>query len=642
MKADFSGYASKAGLKCTDGRTISPDAFKHQDQERVPLVWQHGHTDPENVLGHAILEYRPDGTYTYGFFNNTPKARHAAELLEHGDINRLSIWANKLIERGSLVLHGAIREVSLVLAGANPGAVIESVTIRHSDGEEMDLDDEAIIYTDLPLEHADPPAAGDSEETLQDVYDSMNEKQKNVLHYMLGAALEEAGANSTQHSDEDENNLEHNNKEGNEMTGKRNVFENKEKVVTGHTLSHSDMKGILEQAIELKSLKAAVEEYALAHGIDDIDILFPDAKTITNTPEFVARRMEWVSAVMSGVKKSPFSRVKSLFADLTLDSARAKGYVKGALKKEEFFRISRRVTTPQTVYKKQKLDRDDVIDITDFDVVAWMRGEMRVMLEEEVARAILFGDGREIDDEDKIKEEHIRPIATDDDFYSVKVYVNLDDASSNWNEFVDAAILNRRHYRGTGTPTFFTTEETLARILIMRDEFGHRIYKNAAELAVELRVDRIVTVEAMEGETDIIGIMVNLEDYNVGADRGGAVSMFDDFDIDYNQLKYLMETRFSGALIRPRSALVFIRTAGSSVLVTPAAPTFDPDTLEITVVDTAHVVYRDEDGNVINAAGSPYDINPLTHRYTVRAEPASGYHFANTADDEWVFEDPDR
>ena len=423
MEPDFSGYATKAGLKCSDGRTIMPDAFKHQDAVKVPLVWQHGHSDPENVLGHTILENRDDGVYTYGFFNDSVKAKHAHSLLEHGDISMLSIWANDLIERSGRVLHGAIREVSLVLSGANPGAVIENVTIRHSDGDEIELENEAIIFTGLELEHGDlvhaddPPvtdSSTDGEETIQDIYDSMNEKQKDVLHYMIGEALA-GGGDSAEHD-----NLNDDDQEGNTMT--RNVFEQDGTKDTGPVISHAEIQGIVADATKIGSLKEAVENYALAHGINQIDTLFPEAKALTSAPEFYTRRQEWVNSVLNGARKSPFSRVKTHWADLTYDDARAKGYITGDVKTEEFYGTARRETNPQTIYKKQKLDRDDILDITDFDVVAWMKGEMRLMLDEELARAILIGDGRTAPDPDEILKDRIRPIATDDPLFAIQVH----------------------------------------------------------------------------------------------------------------------------------------------------------------------------------------------------------------------------
>lgn len=643
MEADFRGYATKAGLKCTDGRTIMPDAFKHQDQLRVPLVWQHGHKDPENVLGHAILENRDDGVYAYGFFNKSVKANAAYESLIHGDINMMSIWANDLVQKSGRVLHGAIREVSLVLSGANPGAIIEHVTLRHSDGEMEDLDDEAIIYTGLELEirHSadddddydddeddEMQHADDGEKTVKDVYDSMTEEQQQVLHFMIGEAIE------SQAKEVKQSNLNDDNQEGNEM--KHNVFESRDKGPSTLTLSHDDISGIVADATKNGSLKDAVENYALSHGIEDIDILFPDAVAVDNTPEFLARRTEWVSAVLGGVKKSPFSRIKTRSADITAAEARAKGYITGNLKKEEFFKVSKRVTTPTTIYKKQKLDRDDMIDITDFDVVVWLKGEMRVMLDEELARAILVGDGREALDEDKIDEERIRPIANDHELYTTTVYVNIDDASSSMNEAFDAITMNRSKMRGTGLPTMYTTETYIARTLTQRDTLGRKIYTSLDQLATELRVQSIVPVEVLEEYSDIVAILVNPVDYTVGATAGGQVSMFDDFDIDYNQYKYLIETRCCGALTKLKAAMVVRKVVSTAVLVTPAEPTFDGDAF--TIVNTTGVVYRRTDTDaVVNAAGSPYAVaDGVT--VTITAEPASAsYYFATSDDDEWSF-----
>ena len=558
MEADFSGYATKAGLKCSDGRTIMPGAFKHQDQTRVPLVWQHGHTDPENVLGHANLENRDDGVYAYGFFNSSGKALHARGLIEHGDINMLSIWANELVERSGRVLHGAIREVSLVLAGANPGAMIENVTIRHSDGDEVQLDDEVIIYTGLELDfdlvHADDNVSDgstDGEETIQDIYDSMNEKQQQVLHYMIGQALEDAGAGDAEHSNLDGNGTD---QEGSQMT--RNVFEKGETGDTSPTLSHADVKGIVADATKTGSLKAAVENYALSHGINQIDTLFPEAKALTTAPEFYTRRQEWVNSVLSGARKSPFSRVKTHWADLTYDDARAKGYITGEEKQEEFYGTARRETGPQTIYKKQKLDRDDILDITDFDVVAWMKGEMRLMLDEELARAILLGDGRTVPDPDKILEDRIRPIAKDDPLFAIQVLVDF--AAGDISDFVDAVIQWRAQYRGTGTPTLYTSEALVAKVMMLKDTLGRRIYTSLEQFAAEIRVDKVVPVDVFDpaaGQPQ--AIIVNMNDYVIGADQGGQVSLFDDFDIDYNQFKYLIEIRVSGALVKLKSALVF-------------------------------------------------------------------------------------
>lgn len=688
MEADFSGYATKAGLKCSDGRTIMPDAFKHQDKVRVPLVWQHGHSDPENVLGHAILENRSDGVYCYGFFNKTTKADHARQLVEHGDINQMSIWANQLIERSKAVLHGVIREVSLVLSGANPGALIENVTIRHADDEETTLEDEAIIYTGLSLVHGDgEPDNGDEEtqeeeteeenapneetvkavydslddqqkevvhyligealngnavkhttpdgeETIQDVYDSMTDKQKQVLHFMIGEALASAGGDSMAQSDTD--NEEDENKKGNEM--KHNVFEDdKGKTEKEPVLSHSDMEGIIKDAVRGGSLKGAVEDYALAHGINDIDVLFPDAQALDKVPEYLSRRVEWVNSFLSAVRKSPFSRIKTISADITMEEARAKGYVKGNLKKEEFFGVARRTTTPTTIYKKQSLDRDDVVDITDFDVIAWLKAEMRLMLDEELARAALIGDGRDPASDDKINEQNIRPIASDHELYVTTLYVNIDDASSSVAEVIDSIVGGRHFYKGTGQPNMYVTESLISRFMLLKDTLGRRIYKTLDEVASELRVNQIIPVEVMEEDPDLVAIIVNPVDYVLGATAGGQVSMFDDFDIDYNKQKYLIETRVSGALTKLKSAIVVRKVAGTDVLVTPAAPTFDATTGEITINDTANVVYKRDDTNaVVTNSGSPYTV-ASGDTLGITATPASGYYFASSEDDHWDF-----
>jgi len=587
MKADFSGYATKNGLRCSDGRTIMPDAFKHQDKMTVPLVWQHSHADPENVLGHAVLENRDDGVYAYGFFNDSPKGAHAKHLVQHGDITRLSIWANELIEKAGRVLHGAIREVSLVLSGANPGAIIENVTIRHSNGDDTVLDDEAVIHTGLEISHADGDNQDDNtddkkddtadNETVQDVIDSMSDKQKEVLHFLVGQAMDannDTGDDTASHDNTSKDNLD---KEGKQMT--RNVFEKDKKDEKSTALSHSDVQGIVADAMKGGSMKAAVEAYALAHGINQIDTLFPEATALTSAPEFFTRRMEWVNTVLNGARKTPFSRVKTHWADLTYDDARAKGYVTGAVKEEEYFGMARRETNPQTVYKKQKLDRDDIIDITDFDVVAWMKGEMRVMLDEELARAALVGDGRQITDPDKIYEDRIRPIAKDDDMFAIKVFVNLSDAGSNINEFVDAVVAWRAQYRGTGTPTMYTSEAIIAQFLLLKDTLGRNIYTSLDQVAAMLRVKEIVPVDILDPAAgNPLAIIVNMADYVFGADKGGQVSLFDDFDIDYNQYKYLIETRCSGALVKLRSAIVVSQgtyvppPAGTGHIIVPEPP----------------------------------------------------------------------
>ncbi len=667
MECDFSGWATKADLTCSDGRTIMPDAFKHQDQVQVPLVWSHTHKDPEAVLGHVLLENRDEGVYAYGFFNDTPKAQHAKKAIEHKDITQMSIWANGLVERAKRVMHGAIREVSLVLSGANPGALIENVTIRHADtGDLEELEEEAIIFTGLELEHSDEKfevvhtdsngeehvltedeiknlvktelalAHAEGEETIQDVYDSMTDKQKDVLHFLIGTALE----GDVQHSDLDDDD-DPTGQEGSEM--RHNVFESGNDKGTGaaKVLSHDDMKQIHEDAKRMGSLKHAVEAYAkdhLQHGIEDIDILFPDARAVDNTPELMARRVEWVSKLMGGLKKSPFSNIKTLSADITVPEARAKGYIKGSLKKEEFFKVSKRSTTPTTIYKKQKLDRDDLVDIIDFDVVAWLKGEMRLMLDEEIARAVLVGDGRDGADEDKIDEEKIRPVASDHELYTTTINVNIDDASSNMSEVADAIALNRSSLRGSGLPTMFTTETYIARYLTQRDTLGRRLYTSLDQLATELRVSDIVAVEILEEYPDIVAILFNPADYTVGSTAGGEVTMFEDFDIDYNQQKYLIETRLSGALTKLKSAMVVRKVAGTDALVTPAAPTFDGT--NVTIVDTAGVVYRNADTDaVIDAAGSPYAVAD-GDTLNVHAEPAAGKYFASSDVDDWSFTNP--
>lgn len=647
MEADFAGWATKAGLKCSDGRTIMQDAFKHQDQARVPLVWQHGHNDPENVLGHAILENLPEGVYAHGFFNDSQKAQHAKGLVEHKDINMLSIWANQLIERSGRVLHGAIREVSLVLSGANPGALIEHVNIRHSDGEQQELEDEAIIYTGLELElkHEATPTTKDvthmatEDMTVQDVYDGLTTEQQDVVHYLIGLALEGA-ADQAAHSDIDMTPILDQLNEIKEglTTMTHNVFEQSAEATKGRVLSHAEIQTIVNDAKKNGgSLKEAVQGYALAHGITDIDILFPDARNVGgNTPEFLKRRTEWVSVLLGATRKSPFSRIKTYSADLTFEDARAKGYVKGTLKKEEFFAVSKRTTTPTTVYKKQKLDRDDVLDITDFDVVAWLKGEMRFMLEEELARAMLLGDGRDPASDDKINEQNIRPIASDHDLFTTKIYVNIDDSNSSVQEIVDALVMNRRFYKGTGLPIMFTTETYISRFLLLKDTTGRRIYSSIADIAAELRVSEIVAVEAMEEYSDMVAVLVNPIDYTVGADKGGEVNMFDDFDIDYNQQKYLIETRVCGALTKLKSALVVYKTAAINVLAVPTAPTFDSETGEVTITNTTGVVYKDGAGVTVNAAGSPYALDP-GESMTINATPASGYYFSSSEGNSWTF-----
>ena len=573
MKYDFSGWATRNNIKCSDGRTILRDAFKHNDGQTVPLVWNHQHNESANVLGHAVLENREEGVYAYCTFNDTEAGKNAKLLVEHGDVTALSIYANQLKQNGSNVMHGTIREVSLVLAGANPGAFIDSI-IRHGEF----CEDEAVIYTgeNLSLEHADQKPSdkddkageddkgdgkveGNKGKTIKDVVDSMSEEQKNVLYALVGQALE--GKEMAQSAIEENNNIE----DGGEQEMKHNVFEGRE-TDKKDVLSHDAMETIFKDAKRYGSLKESFLAHADQYGIKDIEWLFPDAKNVNMPPDFIKRDDSYVQKVMRGVHHVPFSRIKSMHADITADQARAKGYIKGKLKKEEVFTLLKRTTSPTTIYKKQKLDRDDVVDITDFDVVAWLKMEMRMMLDEEIARAILVGDGRLSSDDDKINEMCIRPIATDADLYCVKAKVSVASAATEdeiAKAFIRTVIKSRKEYKGSGSPTLFTTEDVLTNCLLLEDKNGRIIYDTVEKLATALRVKEIVTVEVMEGaktkveeqEKPLMALMVNLVDYYVGADKGGAVNMFDDFDIDYNQQKYLMETRCSGALVKPYSAI---------------------------------------------------------------------------------------
>ena len=559
---DFSGWATKNNLLCSDGRTILKDAFKSDDGVTVPLVWNHQHNEPDNVLGHALLENRDDGVYAYCKLNDTEKGRTTKELIKHGDISALSIYANQLKQQGGKVIHGSIREVSVVLAGANPGAFIDSV-ICHND----ESDEEAVIYSgeSISLAHAEQTTETKKEETMKEetkkdektvkeIFDTLTEEQKNVVYAIIGSIIEEK-----ENSNKKEEPKKADDIEGGKVM-KHNVFdndvENKEDV-----LQHADIQTIFADAKRYGSLKDSV----LQHGITNIDYLFPEATNLNQTPEFVKRDTGWVEKVMGAVHHSPFSRIKSQFADITADDARAKGYVKGNLKKDEVFSLLKRSTTPTTVYKKQKLDRDDVVDITDFDVVSWIKGEMRMMLDEELARAFLIGDGRLSSSDDKINEQNIRPIFNDADLYTVKVEVDAGadaTAEAKTKAFIKAVIKNRKEYKGTGSPTLYTTEDVVSDCLLLEDANGRFIYDTIDKLKNTLRVADIVTVPVMEGAKgakggDLIAILVNLADYNVGADKGGAVNMFDDFDIDYNAQKYLIETRCSGALTKPYSAIAF-------------------------------------------------------------------------------------
>lgn len=560
-KYDFSGWATKNDLQCSDGRTIRRDAFKDNDGQTVPLVWNHQHNDSQNILGHALLENRPEGVYAYCKFNDTPAGKNAKMLVEHGDVSALSIYANRLKQNQGNVTHGVIREVSLVLAGANPGAFIDSI-MRHGECS----DQEAVIYTgeNIVLEHADKEddmEDNKKEMTVQDVVDSMTEEQRNVMYALIGQALEDV-----KHGDDADEDQNENNNEGDDNEMKHNVFDNQNENKSKDTLTHAELASILADAKRYGSLKESVLQHAEQFGITNIDMLFPDYKNMNVPPEFIKRDTGWVAQVMNGVGHTPFSRIKSMFADITEDEARAKGYIKGNLKKEEVFSLLKRTTDPQTIYKKQKLHRDDVIDITSFDVVAWIKAEMRMMLDEEIARAILVGDGRLASDDDKIQENHIRPIYKEEPLFVVnKVMDKQADADTRAKAFIRMAIKARKEYKGSGEPTLFCSEDLLTDMLLLEDNNGRVIYDSVAKLATALRVKSIITVPVMEGlhrtngengECDLLGIIVNLKDYNVGADKGGAIAMFEDFDIDYNAQKYLIETRCSGALVKPYSAIV--------------------------------------------------------------------------------------
>lgn len=760
QKPDFSGWASVNDQKCSDGRTIMAGAFAHMDNKKVPLVWQHQHNDPGMVLGHAILENRAFGVFCHGYFNGTEAGLQAKEMVKHKDVEALSIFANNLNERrvngGREVYHGDIKEVSLVLAGANPGAVIENVNIVHGESFET-IDDEAYIYNeqDLSLSHSDAEEPSEentepvnveenlenadaevnanaeaSEEnvdtSVQEVLDSLNEEQKDVVHSLLQSALSGADASELQHADTDtqavfdtlsgtqkivvhhligealahaeeqsegdnmptnDENLEHADKTVQDVfdafteeqknvvyfmigealeaaeagTGelaqsglstedkesflahldnqiqegfnnmKHNLFEQvgDSANVAPNTLTHAQFGTIVDAAKNNYngSLKEALA-HAAEYGFENIDILFPDAKNPDGTPQTYKRRTEWVNDVLTSVRTVPMSRIKTVVADLTYDEARAKGYVKGNLKKDEVIKLLKRVTTPTTIYKKQKLDRDDTLDITDFNVIAWLKAEMRLMLDEEIARAILIGDGREVDDDDKVDEDHIRPIAHDDEFYAHVVELASDTEA---NDIVEAVLYSRRHYRGTGNPTFYTTDAILTDLILQKDKVGRRLFETEQALAAALRVRNIITVDVMDGDSDVVGILVNLADYTVGADAGARIGMYDDFDIDYNQYKYLIETRISGALTVPKSAIVIKKDAG--IVVTPTQPAYNPTTHVITIPSVTGVKYFIDNVEVTSGAQPA-----ITESTEVEARPATGYSFPHGTDADWYFQ----
>lgn len=568
QKWDFSGWATRNDLHCSDGRTIRKDAFKDCDGKIVPIFWNHQHDSVDNVLGHGMLENRDEGVYFYGAFNEDEEGQKAKKRVQHGDIRSLSIMANQLKQVGGDVIHGVIREVSLVPAGANPGAFID-IVMSHGEevGDAMILGyDEAIslhfYHADDEEEKKDEKESDDkkdSEETLEDVINSMTEKQRNTMFGLIGKALEEKDE-KLEEGDPDM---------------KKNIFDRTNDQNTSGVLMHSDgtlvtvdeVTTIFKDAKRLGSLRDAV----LEHGIDQIDYLFPDDRTLTTQPTFIQRDMGWVSDIMGSVHHTPFARVKSVFADITEDDARAKGYIKGKMKKEEFFSLIKRRTEPTTVYKKQKMDRDDMIDITDFDVAAWLKTEMRMMLNEELARAYLIGDGRLASSDDHINDQNIRPVAFDDDLFTIHADIEVASSATDDDKakaLIRGVIKNRKLYRGSGNPVMYTTEDALTDMLLLEDTLGHALYADEAALARKMRVRKIVTVPVMEGVTGkngnpLVAVVVNMGDYNVGADRGGAVNMFDDFDIDYNQQKYLIETRCSGALTVPYSAMAFeMKTTG--------------------------------------------------------------------------------
>lgn len=650
MDYDFSGYATKNDLLCADGRVIRHDAFKDNDGQTVPLVWQHVHTDPTNVLGHALLENRDDGVYAYASFNNTPSGKHAKEMVEHGDIVSMSVYANRLKQHGSDVVHGIIREVSLVLAGANPGAFIDNISFAHADGTYTDVDDEAIIYSGLDsieyISHADE----NEEDEVDDILDQLTDEQIDAINAIIDAALddtlddlennaalddltdeqleavgdivENAVNDALEHSDDDEydeyddyddyddyeeydepdefehadddrigdiwntltqeqqdmvyfligqaveqDNVEHSALDEGDFDMKHNVFDEAYyEDEMDDVLTHDEFNAIMEDAYNASSLR----DVFLAHGITNLDVLFPEAKLVTPTPEMISRDMGWVDLLWNGIKRTPFARIKSTAANITGEEARARGYVKGNLKVEEVITLLSRETTPQTIYKKQKLDRDDVIDITDIDVIAWLKQEMRLMLNEEICRAILVSDGRNVNHPDKIKQDKIRPIYQDDDVYTIHyavTYGDNDTADQKASKLADAAVRSRKDYKGSGTPWLFASNETIADLILAKDTIGRRLYKDENELRAALRVSKIVECPILEDvhrttgtgastkTWDLKALIFNPIDYTVGADKGGAVSLFDDFDIDYNQMKYLIETRISGALTKPYSAI---------------------------------------------------------------------------------------
>lgn len=571
MTVDFSGYATKSGVLCSDGRVIGPTAFADQNGSKVPLIWSHQHDRPEAVLGHALLEQRDDGVYAKCTLNNTVAADNTRAMLANGDLDSLSIWANQLKHEGTEVIHGVIREVSLVLAGANPEARIDAVYLAH-DGWDEEQEDQAIIQFGEKLSHGDgdEPEEVSPEETIADVLAGMSEKEQDVVAYLVSQALGEPDEdedvdNSSDETKDSDDTAEHSDTEKG-TTLAHNVFQGAATQSTEKTLSHDEMKSFLTTAAQSGGrLSDAVLRHGNGFGVNRLDYLFPDYKQIMQTPEFKARRMEWVSTLLNAVHHTPYSRVKSTWADITADAARAKGYITGKFKKDEVFEIAMRTTYPQTVYKKQKMDRDDILDVTTFDLIAWLKAEMRMMLDEEIARAILVGDGRQKTDDEKIKDECIRPIWTDSEIFCSNVQLAAD---ATVEKTIEAIIRSHDVYNGSGNPTLFAESAFITDMLLEKDKMGRRLYETEAALAAALGVSKVVRVPVMKGLTRKVGpsgsekdvtlqaIIVNPNDYNVGTDSGGQINFFDDFDIDYNQFKYLYETRMSGALVKIESAVV--------------------------------------------------------------------------------------
>ena len=692
MEPDFSGWATKADILCTDGRTIEDGAFKHQDKTRVPLVWKHKHDGLDNQLGFAVLEHREGGTYTYGYLNDTPAGRKAKELLEHGEISMLSIFADGLTEAGNRVQHGDIQEVSLVRLGANRGAIIDNVYLKHEDTGEYEILDEAIITTGLALEHENQEKKVADTDTVidpQKVWDEMTDDQKQLASILVASAADAAkaevedGANKTEdvtnadgtvsHADGTttltDGTLKHadgsiTNADGtpvvpadNLQHGKQeqhmNVFDQNGAPVDGSVLQHGARKQLTREQLTtlVKDAKTkfggSFKESVLAHaddyGIQSIDLLFPDAKSLNSLPDFVKRRTEWVAAVITGTSHTPFTRIKTLTADITHEEARAKGYIKGSMKKDEFFGLKSRKTGPATVYKKQKLDRDDLLDITEYDVVAWLWLEMRIMIEEELARAVLFGDGREVDDEDKVAEpgptvngDGIRSIAHDDDFYAHKIVLASNVTPADAAEQV---IRSFEFYRGSGNTTMFTNRGFYVDLLLAKDKMNRRLYDTPAALSAALGVNRIIPVDLMSEYTDIVAIVVDLRDYSIGTDKGGDLTKFDDFDIDFNQYKYLIETRLSGALTKWKSALVFTRETGTEIVTTNIIPTFVPATGVVTIPTVTGVTYKNADSGATLSAGAQTALAPGAS-IEVEATANSGYKFPYNFDADWEFTRP--